>query len=251
MIHTLWNTAFFEPLYNGLMFLISVIPGGDVGLAVIALTILVRIILYPIAKKSIESQIKMRAIQADLDRIKEQYTDKQEQSRRTFELYKEKKVNPFSGCLLVIVQLPIIIALYRVFLGALTPDASLLYSFVHIPDAVNTNFLGFVDIHQKNIIIALLAGISQYFQISLSMPKTEKKEENTDGSFQKQLAKSMQFQMRYFLPVFVTIIAYQVSGAVALYWLTSNLCTIAQEVVIRKRLEKKTGREEVKAEVIA
>ncbi|MCU0660126.1 MAG: YidC/Oxa1 family membrane protein insertase [Candidatus Pacebacteria bacterium] len=238
MITTLWNNIFYEPLYNALAFLVSLIPGGDIGVAVILLTILVRFILYPIAKKSIESQIHLRNLQPEIDAIKEKYTDKLEQSRRTFELYKQYKVNPFSGCLLVLLQLPVIFALYKVFLGALSLDAGLLYQGVSFPPVINTQFLGFLDMSGKSIVLAILAAVTQFIQARLTLPK--QKQQTNDGSFQKQFAKSMQMQMQYVLPIFVGIISYQVAGAVALYWATSNIFTIFQEIIIRRRLAKKT-----------
>lgn len=237
MITTLWNVIFYQPLYNALAFLVSWIPGGDIGIAVILLTIVVRFILYPIAKKSIESQIQLRNLQPELDAIKEKYSDKAEQSKRTFELYKQYKVNPFSGCLLVLLQLPVILALYRVFLGALSPDSAVLYQGISFPTVINTQFLGFLDIHEKSLILAILAGVTQFIQARLTLPK--QKQQVTDGSFQKQFAKSMNMQMQYFLPIFVAFISYQVAGAVALYWATSNIFTIFQEIIIRRRLAKK------------
>ncbi len=251
MIQSLWHLIFFQPLYNALVYLIGLIPGGDVGVAVIVLTIVVRIVLFPIAKKSIVSQVKLRNLQPELDRIKKEYPDKQEQSKQTFALYKEHKVNPFSGCLLVLIQLPIIIALYRVFLGAFSLEGGQLYSFVTFPATFNTHFLGFVDIHQKNLVIALLAGISQFIQIWLTLPKQQKKTTDEPATFQNQLAKSMNFQMKYFLPIFVTVIAYQVSGAVALYWVTSNVFTIGQEILIRRKMAAQSGTKFVKAKVAA
>lgn len=239
MIQTIWEVIFYQPLYNALAFIVSWVPGADIGIAVIVLTIVVRFILFPIAKKSIVSQIKLKALQPELDAIKANYPDKQEQSKRTFELYRKFKVNPFSGCLLVLLQLPVILALYKVFLGAMTPDSAMLYNSISFPAVINTEFLGILDIHGKSIILALLAGITQFIQARLALPKQEKTAPNTGkASFQQQFAKSMNMQMQYFLPIFVAFISYQVAGAVALYWATSNIFTICQEIVIRRRLAK-------------
>lgn len=239
MITTIWEVIFYQPLYNALAFTVSRIPGADIGIAVILLTIAVRFILFPIAKKSIVSQIRLKALQPELDAIKANYPDKQEQSKRTFELYRKYKVNPFSGCLLVLLQLPVILALYRVFMGALTPDVAMLYDSVTFPTVIHTQFLGFLDMQGKSIILALLAGITQFIQARLSLPKQEKAApEGGKASFQQQFAKSMNVQMQYFLPIFVAFISYQVAGAVALYWATSNIFTICQEIIIRRRLAK-------------
>ncbi len=251
MTHSLWFLIFYQPIYNALFFLISVVPWGDVGIAVILLTVIVKLILFPLAKKSIVSQVKLKSLEADIQKIKESGASKEEQAKKTFELYKINKANPLSGCLIVIIQLPIIFALYKVFLQAFNLDESSLYSFVHFPDVINSNFLGLIDMHEKSLVLALIAGITQFFQMKLITPPAKKT--NTDAgkpSFKDELAKSMNMQMKYFLPVFITIVAYQVSSAAALYWATSNLFTIGQEIIVRRKLKEENGMLEVKATVL-
>src|SRR3989344_1352353 len=116
MFSSIWNTLLYEPLLNALAFLVSVVPGGDVGIAVIILTILVKIALFPLSQRSIRSQAAMNLLAPELKKIKDSGASKEEQARLTFELYKKNKTNPFSGCLLVLIQIPIIFALYYVFL---------------------------------------------------------------------------------------------------------------------------------------
>ena len=233
---SLWNAIFYRPLYNLLLMFVAVLPNGDVGLAVILLTLIVKLILFPLTQKSIESQIKMKALEPELNKIKEQYPDKAEQSKATFALYKEKKISPFSSCLLVLVQLPVIIALYWVFLKGLgTGAVPATYSFVHLPAAYNMKFLGLFDIGKKSIVFALIAGVTQYFQGYLAQKRTGKVSgsENAAGQF----AQTMQTQMLYVLPVMIVLIAYRVSAAVALYWITSNLVTIGQELYTRNKMK--------------
>src|SRR3989344_7779658 len=136
MLLGIYTTVFYQPLYNALVFLVSIIPGGNMGVAIILLTVLVRFVLFPISHKSIVSQSKMRAIAPALEKLKETHKeDKQEQARKTMELYRSHGINPFSGIILLIIQLPIILALYNVFLKGLPHlDGTLLYSFVHLPD---------------------------------------------------------------------------------------------------------------------
>src|SRR5260221_14464673 len=112
MIGNIWNIILYHPLINALALLVSIIPGGDVGIAVIILTILVKIILFPLSQRSIESQAQMSILAPELNKIKTSGASKEEQAKLTFELYKQHKTNPFSGCLLVLVQIPIIFALY-------------------------------------------------------------------------------------------------------------------------------------------
>src|SRR3989344_5483416 len=173
-----FRTILYEPLYNGLVFLVGVVPYGDVGLSVIVLTVFVRLVLFPLSHKSTKAQAQMKAIEPEVKKIKEQHKDdRQEQAKKTMELYKKHGVNPFSGILFVIIQLPVIISLYWVFYGGLSNGFSedALYSFVKIPESFNSNFLGFIDLFGKSVILAALAGGTQYFQLKLSMPKVETK----------------------------------------------------------------------------
>jgi YidC/Oxa1 family membrane protein insertase len=243
----MFTKIFYEPIYNALVFLIDIIPGGDVGLAIILLTLVVKFILLPLHRKAIVSQIKLREIQPKVDEIKEKYKDKQEQATKTFELYKQEKISPFSGCLPILIQLPIIFALYRVFLNGFDfSNLEHLYSFISSPDAVNINFLGVFDLSARNLFLAVLAGITQFFQIDLAVKRTPAPK--NDGSIQSNVAGMMNKQMRFFMPVFVAFISYQISGAIALYWSVNNIFTTVQEIVINRKMAKK--KEVISAEVI-
>ncbi len=236
-MHFLWQKFFYTPLYNALIFLVSHIPWHDVGLAVVVLTIAVKFILLPLSKKSIVSQIKMKKLEPELKKIKEEFKDKkEEQAKRTMALYKENNINPFSGFLLILIQLPIIFALYFVFLKGLSfGQNELLYPFIKAPENINLNFLGLIDMHSKNLLLAVLAGVSQFIQTKITMSSASQPDSN-DKSFKNELMKSMNLQMQYILPVFIGFIAYQVSAAVALYWLTSNLFSIGQELFVIKKI---------------
>jgi YidC/Oxa1 family membrane protein insertase len=233
MLSNIWNTILYQPLLNALAFLVSIIPGGDVGLAVIVLTILVKIILFPLSQKSIESQAQMNILAPELNKIKASGASKEEQARQTFELYKQHKTNPFSGCLLVLIQIPIIFALYYVFFKGINFESGLLYSFVHVPENINMIFLGVLDITKKSLVLAILAGVSQYLQAHY-MPKPVASAD-TSSSFQSSFAKSMNMQMKYIFPFIVAFIAYSISGAVALYWITSNLFMVGKQIYVKKK----------------
>ncbi|MCX6754989.1 MAG: YidC/Oxa1 family membrane protein insertase [Candidatus Nomurabacteria bacterium] len=234
MLHQIWNIALYKPFINVLAFLINIIPGGDLGIAVIILTLLVKTVLFPLSQKSIESQAKMKILEPEIAKIKNSGLSKEEVAKKTFELYKEYKTNPFSGCLLVLIQIPIILALYYVFYKGINFDSSLMYSFVKIPTNVNTHFLGLIDIGQKSLFLAVLAGLSQFLQAHY-MPKNEPSTTSGKASFQESFAKSMQMQMKYVFPFIITFIAYGISGAVALYWVTSNLFTVGQQIYVNKK----------------
>lgn len=215
----------------------SVVPGGDVGVAVILLTLIVKFILYPLSKKSTESAIKMKAVQADMDEIKNKYKeDKQEQAKKMMALYKEKGLNPFSGIVLLFIQLPIIMALYYIILKGGLPMANpdLLYSFIPVPNNLSMHFLGLFDVSTKSIIMALIVGVTQFIQIRYSMPTVPAKSDKP--SFKDDLARSMSLQMKYGMPVFVAFIAYTLPSVVGLYWITNNIFTIIQEMVVRKNI---------------
>jgi len=238
MISGIFHTFFYDPLYNGLIFLITVVPLADVGFAIILLTVLVKLILFPISQKAVRTQFVMKGLEPDLTRIKEKYAkDKQEQARQTMSLYKEKGINPFSGILLLLIQLPIILALYWVFFRGGLPvvDTDILYSFITEPKAINMDFLGYIDMAGRSMVIAFLAGLSQYFQFKLSLPELKSRNEN--ASLKADFARSFQLQMRYMLPIFIFIFSYFISAAVALYWFTSNLFAIGQEIYLRKKIK--------------
>lgn len=242
---SLWNTIFTEPIYNALLFIIKTVTFGDVGFAIIILTIIVKLILSPLTKKSIRSQILMKRMEPEMKQIKKDFPNKEEQAKKTFELYKKYGTNPFSGCLVVLIQLPVILALYYVFRTDLAHNTYVIYSFIGAPTLIHTNFLGILEMSSQSIVLGLLAGITQFIQGYLSAPAKPKKVEVIKGkdlaegkkSFQEELSDSMQMNVRYILPVFIAFIAWKISAAVALYWITSNIFTIVQEWYIRRSLK--------------
>jgi YidC/Oxa1 family membrane protein insertase len=233
MIHTIWNLLLYKPIVNALALLVSIVPGGDVGVAVILITLLVKTLLFPLSQRSIESQAKMNLLAPQLKKIKESGASKEEQAKLTMELYRNNKTNPFSGCLLILIQIPIIFALYYAFLKGIKFDPESLYSFIHAPAHINMNFLGILDIGSKSAVLAVLAGISQYLQAHY-MPKPPVST-SSGSSFQESFSKSMNMQMKYVFPFLVAFIAYGISGAVALYWITSNMFMVGQQIYINKK----------------
>ena len=237
LMKALLKTVFYVPLYNGLVFLLGVLPGDSAGAAVILLTLFIKVLLSPLSYRAAKFQIEMRAHEPELNRLKEKFkNDKQAQGRAVLEFYREKGVNPLAGIFPIFIQIPIVIALYYVFANGGLPaiDASLLYPFISVPD-VDMDFLG-IDIGGKSFILAILVGITQLFQGHLAMPP--QKQRSTTPSFQEDLARGMHIQMKYVLPVFIAFVAYAASGAVALYFITSNLFTIGQELYLRKLFKK-------------
>ncbi len=251
----LYHAIIYQPMYNGLIFLMDLLPWFDVGLIIIIFTLIVKLILFPLSKKSVQTQLTMKKIEPELNALKEKYkADKQEQARQIMKFYKEKGVNPFSGVLLLIIQLPIIFALYRIFLHSGLPSINmdLLYSFISEPHNINMFFLGLVDISKKNIFLALIAGVTTFLQVRFSMPAMPKREltPGAKPNFQEDFARSMNLQMRYIFPVIAFFISWSISGAIALYWITSNVFTVGQELYIRRTVRRKDGIRTVSAEPV-
>lgn len=237
-----FHTLFYDPIYNLLVFVINHIPGGDVGLATIIVTIIVKIILFPLSKKATKTQLKMKALEPEIAKIKEQYgSNREEFGRKTLEFYRKNELNPFAGFFLLLIQLPIIIALAYIFISGGLPviKSELLYSFVQLPAVISTSFLGFIDVSKTSIILGILAGLAQFIQIRLSVPAyVAPQNPSKNPTFSDDLARSMNVQMRYVMPVFMFLICMTVSGAVALYWITGSVFTIAQEVYFRRTIKK-------------
>lgn len=217
-----------RPLLNVLIWFYNVIPLRDLGLAIVALTLLIRLLLLPSFQKSLRSQKEMQGLQPKLEEIKQKYKDdKDAQAKATLEFYRQNKVNPLSSCLPLLVQLPILIALYRVFLSGLAGNiAGELYPFVQNPGTINTNFLGLVELAQPSYILAVLAGISQFVQSKMLAPKTKA---------QDRTASLLSAQFTYFMPILTIIISIKLPAGLALYWVVTTLFAIGQQYYIMRK----------------
>ncbi len=237
MIGTIFHAIIYDPLYNGLVFLVGVIPSHDLGIAVILLTIVARIILYPLSRRAVQAQLDMKRIAPEVEKLKEKHKDdREQQSRAILELYKEHGIHPFANFGLVLVQIPILLGLYWVFSRGGLPkiDLTLLYPFVHPPAAVNMEFLGVLNVGMNHsIVLAVLAGVTQFLYTRLSMgPKQEHLAESTLSG---DMAKSFDLQARYVLPAMIAVISFTVVAAAPLYWVTSNTFMILQEYIGGRR----------------
>ncbi len=233
-----FHTVIYVPLYNALIFFIGHLPGHDVGFAVIILTIIVRIILYPVSRRAVESQLAMKKVGPEVEELKKKYKDdKTKQHEAIMKLYKERNVSISAGFWLLLVQIPILFSLYYMFARSGLPqvDSAILYPFVHAPDGVNMLFLGFVNMaaHQ-NIILAALVALSQYLYTRLSMGKRQD-DSPVEASLSKDMARSFDLQARYMMPLMFGVIAYILPAAAPLYYLTANAFMIGQELVSGRR----------------
>jgi len=230
ILFSLYNEAIYRPLLNLLVFFYNVIPGHDIGVVIILVTILIRLALAPSFHKSLKSQRAMNMLQPKLNEMRERHKDNKEaQAKAMMELYKEHKINPLSSCLPLLVQLPFLIALYQVFSKALHNNLAGLYSFVNNPGTINPKFLGLVDLGVPNIIFGVIAGLAQFWQSKLMMPKTA----GADTT-----AKALQLQTTYVLPVISVIIAIKLPAGLPLYWIVTTLFAVAQQYYIMRQQPK-------------
>lgn len=240
MFSSIWHNFFFDPIYNTLVFFIDVFPGGDVGLSIIATVVVVKLILLPLSIKAAKTQKVIREIEPKLLEIKEKFKDKrEEQAQALLAIYKEAGINPISSILLIFLQLPIVIALYLAVSnggGVSLPsiNTGLLYSFIPEPVVASMSFLGVFDITAKSMVLALLAAVTQFWQVKMVMPPLPPKDPNAAPSFKDDFARNMQLQMRYVMPVIIFFVAYALSAAIALYFVVSNIAAILQELYIKK-----------------
>jgi len=241
MLGNLFNEILYRPIFNVLVFLYNIVPGHDFGIAIILLTILIRIVLYPIMYKSTKSRFALSAIQPKIKEVQQKYKTKEEQSRELMKVYKEHNVNPFSGCLPLIIQIVVLFQLYKVLINVLKPDSlSALYPFIHHPGAINPSFLGIVDLSVANIVIVALAAIAQFFSSKImlklspqpQMPQTENKKR---GDFTKIMSK----QMVYFGPILTILIGLKLPAGLSLYWLVSNVLGVAQDYYLLNKFHGK------------
>ncbi len=235
MIDIIFHEVLYRPLLNSLIFIYEFIPGHDLGIAIIILTILIKVILLPLSRKSIESQKALSKLQPEIKKIQAKYkNDKEKQARAIMEFYKQNKINPASGCLPLLIQLPILIALYKVFLSGLNSKVVAdLYSFMPQIEHINPMFLGRVDLSERSIPLAVIAGGLQYIQTKMITAKqTQGKDKKSD------FASIMNQQMLYMMPIMTAIIALNFPAGLPLYWIVVTLFTISQQYFIMKKNNK-------------
>lgn len=229
----MFQTLITQPFYNLLVFVTNIFH-GHVAWAVIVLTILVKIILFPLAKKAYKAQIAQKKLAPELEKIRKEFPDKQVQAQKTMELYKQTGSNPFSGCLPILIQLPIIIGIYQVFFKGIEAQLPLLYSGMSAPMQVIYQFLG-MNLQVKSIILAVLAGLTQYIQIHLS-PAMKQSGPVDQSDNQAVMMASMNSSMKYTMPIVMVVIGMTLPGALALYFVVTNIVTIIQEYIMRKTI---------------
>ncbi|MCP6720110.1 MAG: YidC/Oxa1 family membrane protein insertase [Patescibacteria group bacterium] len=217
----LFNTILYQPILSVLIFIYENLAFGDLGLAIILLTVFIRVILFPLFYKGAKDQALMQRLQPHIKKIQLDHKDnKEEQARMMLALYRKHRLNPFSGIFLLLLQLPILIALYQVFLRELTTDV---FS--------NLTFLGLINLGEKSLVLAIIAAALQYAHGKLSIPSHPK----TKDAGQLASVGRMMIVMG---PALTFIILVNFPAALGVYWATSTLFSLGQQVIINRRLPK-------------
>jgi len=242
----IFNVAIYEPLFNALVWLYRYFPGQDLGVAIIILTLAIKLVLYLPSLATIKNQRSQQELQPKLAAIRKKYAnDRQEMGKQIMALYKEHKSNPFSACLPLIIQLPILLALYQVFFNGLHLQANGLLQtgqVQHLYDGlrdiyattpIHTTFLGFINLAARNnYILAIIAGALQFVQSRQLMQRQPPK---VEGAKDEQLAAMMSKQSTYLFPILTVVFGINFPAGLTLYWIVSTLFTIVQqELFFRK-----------------
>jgi len=251
----LYNVVLYEPIFNAMIWLYHVLPGHDLGVAIIVLTVAIKVILFWPALSALKAQKKLQDTQPMVEELRRKYKDnKEELGKQLMEFYKNNKVNPFSSCLPILIQLPILIALYRAFFQGLQVDpathllnatqAQHLYGFlqaIYTTTPIDTSMFGFIDLAAThNIILAALAGVAAFFQAKTMQAK--RAAIRTAGSKDEDMAATVNKQMMYLIPVLTIVFGYQFPAGVTIYWLVSTLFSLGQQLYffrVRKQLATK------------
>jgi YidC/Oxa1 family membrane protein insertase len=249
LVEVVWEAIVYKPLLNLLILIVFIVPGHHLWIAVLVLTLIIKFLMAPFSYKGLVSQVKNKKLQPVIEKIKQEHPDnKQLQAQKQLEIYQKIKVNPFSGCLPTLVNLAVILGLFRLFRADNIFDGSLNYSFVKVPEVVNKTFLGIGDITAAHgfseitttiVVMAVIAGLSQFIQVKLSPAFKNKKEgigESGEGNPVMMAQGQMKFMMTYGLPLFVVWLGLTLPPALTFYWVINNLFTIGQEFVVRKKL---------------
>jgi YidC/Oxa1 family membrane protein insertase len=229
----IFKEFFYRPLFNALVGLYNLIPGDDFGLAIIVLTVVIRLFLSPLSFKTLRSQRELAKVQPKLKELQEKFkNDKQALSQATLALYREHNINPFGGCLPIIIQIPILFALYKAFsLGTDSKNLEILYPFVQNPGSVNNLSLNFIDLSKKAPYLAILAGFFQFIQAKISA----KINKTNPAPGQDNIAQTLNRQMLYFFPAMIIIISWGLPSGIVVYWVTTTIYSIIEQLVFNRK----------------
>lgn len=237
IFRVVWEEVFYKPIFNVLIYILSFLPSHNLGWAVILLTILIKIILLAPNQKALKAQKKMQKVQPQLDALKKKYEkDPQRLASETMAIWKKHKVSPMGSCLPLLIQFPILIALFYVVKDGLNfINPQLLYTGLQGFDSLTIDpwFLS-LDLTQINfIILPIIVGSLQFIQMKLSMGVALKNQ-----PAQKDQAPNPMLMMNktmiYFMPIMIAFFTATVPAAVGFYWGTSTLFGIGQQLIVNR-----------------
>ncbi|HAM88067.1 MAG: Membrane protein insertase, YidC/Oxa1 family [Candidatus Falkowbacteria bacterium GW2011_GWC2_38_22] len=247
----MFEVLFYQPILNLLVFLYNIIPGHDIGVVIIVLTIILKLVLWPLSQQSLKSQKALQTLQPKIEELKKKYADKKDElGKAMMLLYKENKVNPLSSCLPLLIQMPFLFAVFRVFSNGLSNGSlDLVYPFITKPEMINTISFGFINLAERSIPFAILAGLAQFWQSKMLISK--RPEIKTPEAKDEDMASIMNKQMTYFMPIMTVFIGLSFPGGLSLYWLVTTLLTgLQQKYIFSKKDKNKITNNVIEGEVI-
>ncbi|MDP3986270.1 MAG: YidC/Oxa1 family membrane protein insertase [Candidatus Veblenbacteria bacterium] len=230
----LWQTIFYQPLLNLLVWIYNLV-GGDMGLAIIGLTVVIKLVLYPFSQQSLKSQRALQRLQPQVEELKKRLKGQKDKlAQELMQLYQRERVSPLSSCLPLLVQLPFLIALFQVFRNGLNSGSlDLLYSWVVNPGHLNDTLFGMWHLAGRSLPLAVVTGVVQWWQTKMLVAK--KPPVAVPGSQDENLTSIMNKQMQYMLPAMTVVFGFTLPGGLMLYWLVNTLLTIGQQYLTFKR----------------
>lgn len=261
----LFDVIIVQPILNLLMAIYAIVPGGDFGISIIIFTVIIRFLLWPLVKKQLHQTKAMRKMQPELQKLQAKYkNDKQAQGLAMMELYKKHNISPFGSIGVLLIQLPILIGIYRVVqifamhrdeLGKFTygfmENIPVVKELIANPDNFNQNFLGFIDLTQHAIsengvvigllVLALLASLLQFLLSKQMSPNANNNKRLRDvlaeagqgkEADQAEVNAIVMRKMMKFMPVMLFFVMISLPGALALYMATGNAVAFVQNKII-------------------
>ncbi|MEY4722633.1 MAG: hypothetical protein RLZZ324_146 [Candidatus Parcubacteria bacterium] len=237
-----FNAVFAHPIFNLLIGIYDTIAFKDIGVAIILLTILVKLAMWPLQTSALKSQKRLTDLQPKMDELKKRYPDKSQQeelAKEMMALYSKEKVNPAASCLPLLIQLPVFIALYHALnAGLKSGGLDALYAFVPNPGTISTTLLGLMDLAKPSIALAILAGGMQFLQARQMVTRQQPKK--VPGAGDEEMLASVNKQMMYMMPAMTVIIGWKLAGGLTLYWLAMSVLTVVQQYFFFRKHDAKT-----------
>lgn len=232
----LFTSLFYQPIFNLLIWLYNILPTHDLGIAILLLTIIIKVVLLPFSIAQIKAQRALQELQPHLEELKGKHKDdKAALASAQMQLFSEKKINPLASCLPLLIQLPFLFALFYVLSEGLKNGAryDLLYPFVANPGTLNTMFLGWFSLVDKgNIALAILNGLAQFAQVKMIMPAQAPKK--SEGA-QEDMAAMMNKQMTFVMPIMIGFVSYTFPNGIGVYYLAQTALQVAFQAVVYQK----------------